>query len=370
MVVRYKPGPSRSRSLKSSTQESIDPLMVPEKAAKAIKRRKTTPATSYLNNLPTTPRKVQQIRDMGFTPSTSFRALKHNNGDITQSVDWLIANKTADDELVSHASQVSRTSRCRTAAHVAGQRKSESSQANYAHGRQMVATIAATDSDAMERDAASVQPDVNAHVDDNRSPAKVQVVIPTKSPRTSVGTLALPETSQKKAKRRKTTSDLPDPATKENSVPEEQVQKKRDRCCSKKRVNKALLSTSNIHNDDKEVLQTQMHNSLLQTVNKKAHSTPVQDKAIKHKAPATVVRSDQDANTSRSGYTTSATATPRTTPEPSALPDRPEVEPITPEPIKKSAPRVQPSTNKRKIPYRVGLSKRARIAPLLRVVKK
>ena len=370
MVFRYKPRPSRSRSLKSGTQESVDHLMVPEKGSRTSKRRRTTPATTRPNNISTTPRKVQQICDMGFTPSTSIRALKYNNGDIMQSVDWLITNKAGDDELAPHASRKSKTRGCQTAAHTAIRRKSESSRTRHDNEEQVIAKTAATDLDAVERDATSVQLDINAHIDDNRSPTKVQVVIPTKLPKTSVNKTTLPETSRKKPKRRKTTSDLPDPAQEENVVPGEQAEKKQDGRCSKNVV-KALQPTEKIQNNDEEALQKQLHDPTLQIINENVRSTTVQEQAIKHETTATIARSDQDTSTPQSEDTNpTTTTTSRSTPERSALPDRPEVEPLTPELVKKPVSRVQPSTNKGKIPYRVGLSKRARIAPLLRIVKK
>jgi hypothetical protein len=101
---QYKPRPSRSRSLQVDSSVPIDYAAIPEKTAKMAKRRKTaTVAAATRSTQPVdktaTPEKIRQICDMGFTPTSTGRALKHHNGDVTQTIDWLINNGMGEDEL-------------------------------------------------------------------------------------------------------------------------------------------------------------------------------------------------------------------------------------------------------------------------------
>jgi hypothetical protein len=109
---QYKPRPSRSRSLKVSQEQSVDYSVRPEKANKN-KRRKTTTAEATRSTVAvdsiTTPHKVRLICDMGFTPKSTGRALKQNNGDVTRTVEWLVSNGMGEDELASSARRWMRT---------------------------------------------------------------------------------------------------------------------------------------------------------------------------------------------------------------------------------------------------------------------
>ena len=67
---QYKPRPSRSRSLKLSGEESIDYSKRPEAVAKKSRRTRTS-GEAETTSTATTPEKVKQICDMGFTPTTT-----------------------------------------------------------------------------------------------------------------------------------------------------------------------------------------------------------------------------------------------------------------------------------------------------------
>jgi hypothetical protein len=95
---QYVPRPSRSRSLKVDVEQNINFSAKLEKAKRVSKRRKTTAAIGDANVI-TTPQKVQQICEMGFTPSTTAAALKRNNSDVTQTINWLVTNNINHDEL-------------------------------------------------------------------------------------------------------------------------------------------------------------------------------------------------------------------------------------------------------------------------------
>lgn len=69
-LEQYKPRPSRSRSLKLDLEEPINYSQRPERVAKKTRRTRTTGDVDTTSTA-TTPEKVRQICDMGFTPSTT-----------------------------------------------------------------------------------------------------------------------------------------------------------------------------------------------------------------------------------------------------------------------------------------------------------
>lgn len=368
IIDRYRPRPSRSRSLKTSTQESIDYSVRPEKATTVNRRRKSTPATTSVANLLSTPDRIQQIRDMGFTPSTSAKALKENNGDVTQSVDWLITNRVADDELVSHTSQMSRDDHKQRVPNVG----INGYDSDFTAGKPLDSLVLPMDlgtgSVITTTNVATAAMNDAFPAVDHKSPAKVQVVIPAKSPNVAPETAAAPEVPRKKAKRTNTTLDQSEATTTNDAVTEAKVEKKRGRGRPKKAA-KIVSSTEPVHEEEAERPRGQVRDTPLSSVNGNARPVSVQQRAVED-AEITNTSKAVQASSSAMVTTKHGVATSGSTPEPQELPDRPEVEPITPERIKKSASREQPSTNKPKVSYRVGLSKRTRIAPLLRVIKK
>ena len=363
MTCRYEPRPSRSRSLKVDTHETIDYSIRPEKATKASRRRISTPTATSIGNPLDTPDRIRQIWEMGYTPSTSKRALRENNDDVTQTVDWLITNGVADDELVSHNSQMSKTGDDGPTTNIESHKHNGGFQASHIDAKQTVATKIGATSDAMNDNSTSVETDIVAPVVDLRSPSKVQVVIPAKSPNTAV------EPSQKKAKRRRTKSDQPGPTATEKAVNGAKIEKKRGRGRPRKAA-KAPASIDYVQEDEDEGPKEQPWGSPLLSVDGNAQPALVQFQENEDTADATISKTGKCSKSSEPGGATAATATTGSMPEPPVLPDRPEVEPITPERVKKPAPREYPSSNRAKVPYRVGLSKRARVAPLLRMMKK
>jgi hypothetical protein len=262
-----------------------------------------------------TPDRISQICEMGFTPSTSARALRKNNGDVTQTVDWLITNRIADDELLSLTSRMSNIDNKRPEE---GLGESKGHKFDAVNGTLEALTVPAPN------------PDV-------KSPSRVQVVIPAKLPDPVV------ETSYENFKRKK---PRPAPTPIDNTPEATKVEKKRGRGRPKKAV-KASHSEDVVQAKDSRQLHGDEDTEI------EMHGKP-----------------NGDSNQAQLEVITTAKASTRATPEPVVLPDRPEIEPITPERVKKPTPREQASSNRAKVPYRVGLSKRARIAPLLRTVKK
>ena len=262
-----------------------------------------------------TPDRIRQICEMGFTPSTSARALRKNNGDVTQTVDWLITNRIADDELLSHNSRMSNIDDERPGKGL-GDPKGHSFDAT--DGTLEVFTVPAPNSDV-------------------KSPSRVQVVIPARLPG------SVEETSYENSKRKKL---KPAPTSHDDAPEATAVEKKRGRGRPKKAV-KASHSENVIQAKESQ----QQHGD--EDTDITADDKP-----------------NRNSDHAQTEVITAAKASTRATPEPIVLPERPEMEPITPQRVKKPTPREQASSNRAKVPYRVGLSKRARIAPLLRTVKK
>ncbi|KAF3040931.1 hypothetical protein E8E12_007452 [Didymella heteroderae] len=365
---QYKPRPSRSRSLKTNIQESIDYSIRSERATKANRRRKSTPAMTSVASFLSTPERIQQICDMGFTPYTSAKALKQNNGDVTQSVDWLITNRVADDELVCHTSQMSQDDHKQVAASLDPSGYDGDPKDGHTVGGHAIHANLGTELNTMTNKMATAEMNDASSVVHLKSPAKVQVVIPPKSFKATTETAAAPEIPRKKAKRRNTTLDQPKPTANNNAVTEAGIEEKRGRGRPKKAA-KTISSTELVLDEKAAGPGDQGRDSPLNCLDGNAQPTLVQQQAVEDTNIAKTSEPVQVASSEKENAKT-AIATSSSTPEPQQLPDRPEVEPITPKRAKQPVPREQPLNNIPKVPYRVGLSKRTRIAPLLRVIKK
>lgn len=298
---------------------------------------------------------------MGFTPSTSAKALEQNNGDVTRSVDWLITNQVADDELVSsHTLQTSRNDVDQTLPNTDVNGYETDLKAGYQFDSHAMPIDLESGSNRTMTDVAIPS------VVDVKSPAKVQVVIPAKSPK-AVGELDVPEIPRRKVKHGYTTLDQSKAAAVDDTVTEAKAERKRGRGRPKKAAK--TVSSIELRREEVEGPAEQVRDIPLIAIDGNARFTPTQPRAAEETAVANTFESYQAPDFATEN-TKSTITTSRSTPEPQKLPDRPEVEPITPERIKKPVAGEQVSNNKSKVSYRVGLSKRTRIAPLLRVIKK
>jgi len=350
-IEQYKPRPSRSRSLRATLDEPIDFSVRPEKAAKGSKRRKTTnvAATTSTAEYITTPEKVKQICDMGFTPTSTGRALKQNNGDVTVTVEWLITNGLGEDELAS-SNTPKRKPASKKANAVSATVIEPPSEPQILPPQELVddskltAGIETPSKPVATMDTCAPPSEINpTGAVQQRSP-KVQVVIPMKSPNPKVALKPdLPEPSNKKAKRRKTTSDLPESEATLNttSIPDVTKERKKGRGRSKKLVDTVTPAEPVVPNvpEEPQLGSEIQADTVLRTIEpnttKPVPSIPDDAKGL----PLAPVVTSKDPHSSR-------------TPEQA-------IKPSSRSPL-----------NKGKTPYRVGLSKRARIAPLLRIVKK
>ncbi|KAL7772290.1 hypothetical protein CFE70_002247 [Pyrenophora teres f. teres 0-1] len=359
---QYEPRPSRSRSLKIGSADAIDYSVRPEKA-----RRQRTAAVAEPSNTITTPEKVRQICDMGFTPSTTTGALERNNGDVMHTIDWLVNNNIDHDELAPQSPPRSKsTSKKAASLPTIDPDSMQDIMRNLNEYRRNEAEAEPTtmDSIAVRHEAPNnattcsstgLRPGMSL----TTSPTKVQVIIPNKSPRpvtTHPADATITSSMSKKAKRRKTTLDEPEGEmiTPTSVVPEKVSEKKKRGRPKKAAVAVAPIeppesiieaSEQGANGDNRDgILQTIEPNSVSET----AQSRP--ETALKEAELPAPTESESPANSN-----------PPSKPSPAAASATPEglTKPATASPIPKG-----------KVPYRVGLSKRARIAPLLRTLKK
>ncbi|KAF2652851.1 hypothetical protein K491DRAFT_718523 [Lophiostoma macrostomum CBS 122681] len=373
---RYKPRPSRSRSLRTDVEACVDYSVKPEKAAKRARRSKTLNEAddTDMNN---TPKKVQQICDMGFSPSTTQEALRKNDGDVSRTVDWLVTNDefapSPRSRLQSNAKQTRSTSKSRVESGSEPIREAsliqESVVANAVANdpSHTIAIVNHADSHDVTDPCEPCEPCEPLSTSPNSS--TVQVVIPKPKASTAgdpkeKGTQAMvpPEidASSRKPKRRKTTLDVPDPS---NESPQSIALdpgkgKKRGRGRPRK---EAIAPPTTATGPDKQdashesaTVQASKSQSILQDTQPKVTSAT--------DAPEARVAEEQLKATSPTIELPASTPLSHVTPDPPKPAKTPE---------RQSRSATPASTlSKGKAPYRVGLSKRARIAPLLRVVKK
>jgi hypothetical protein len=366
---QYKPRPSRSRSLKVDVEHPIDYSVKPEKAKRISKRRKTSGAVGDSNAV-TTPQKVQQICDMGFTPSTTTAALKRNNGDVSRSIDWLVTNNIGHDELAPRSPLKTKSTPKQTGEMPAvdpetiqnimrnlNNYRRDDTPAPQTAIQTTVANNNTIPSERLDDAAASLTTLLPSDAALITSPTEVRVLIPQRTPRTTSAhasdSIAV---STKRPKRRKTTLDQPEsePMTESSVVPEVVPEKKKSRGRSKKAANTVTSTkpTSGMREQSvfveqpDEVLQAIEPNMAFGKANMTLQSSTDGAEVLEQAEPnSTAQASDPMSKISL--------AAASETPEKSTKPTN-----------------ASPSITKGKVPYRVGLSKRARIAPLLRIMKK
>ncbi|KAJ4353276.1 uncharacterized protein N0V89_005003 [Didymosphaeria variabile] len=352
-LEQYKARPSRSRSMKLSTEEPINYSQRPERVAKKTRRTRTYGEVETTSTA-TTPEKVRQICDMGFTPLTTKKALRQHNGDVTHTVDWLIANGVpAEDELPPPKSSKTKDKK-KSKRHESTQDLATDLHQGTATGLPPDSPIAAVDASA----AANVE-DVLEFAPTTsivKSPTTVKVVIPrTKkipTPSKHIEQLAapfapqpVPEDVYAETAKQQEVHDGPDIQLDEPAVAAKQPQKGKKR--GRGRPRKETKTIESIEQEPPE--KRSKPDDTVDTENARLEDRAnMPDESI---IDGHRVSDADNANlNSKVGHTT------------------PEPPPI--EKKVKQTTEAPPSIGKGKTPYRVGLSKRARIAPLLRIVKK
>lgn len=370
---KYNPRPSRSRSLKVSNHEPVDYSIRPEKAVKNTKQQKPassatkTRRSASANDALGTPQKVKQICEMGFTPTSTGKALKKNHGDVTQTIEWLINNGMGEDELARPNTpkrkitpKVAATGRSKIVGESPALRVPAVEDITAASKSLAPAIVPEPQSKPL-----NPQETVHSHTNEpmvshdgqSKSP-KVQVIIPSKSPRTkSVQNETEPpeSTASKKPKRRKTTSDVPEPNIERGlpaAIEPKLEKKKRGR---PKKVTNASVPSEAIQESTVESKVSPEVPTEEKNIQSNAHQ--IVEASAKY-APSPVEREDSKIE--------DEAKSPAKLPEGLSI-RRPSTS-HTHEQTTKTPSRSP--TSKGKVSYRVGLSRRARIAPLLRVAPK
>jgi hypothetical protein len=367
---QYKPRPSRSRSFKVEEKQPIDYSIRPEKANRVSKRRRTASAVVDTETI-TTPQKIRQICDMGFTPSSTKVALKQNNGDVTQTVDWLVSNG-GDDELAPQDTPKTKImskenkkipmmdpETLQNVMQNLEEYRRDDVEAQQNDIQTTVTNSTTNPPEATNNTPKSLPTDKCTSATPITSPAKVEVVIHKRTPKTTSVEVPGPlDTSSKQLKRRKTALDPPqsEPVIETPAVPEVVSAKKRGRG----RPKKAAVSAASTEpaQEAPELSNEQHSNGVFETIESNVVSGKGRATSEGIAGPSKEVHSVEPKNCE--------TEVPM--PNPPAKEKPQSTDSQTPE--KPTKPASDSPLNKGKVPYRVGLSKRARIAPLLRTLKK
>lgn len=363
---QYKPRPTRSRSSKIEMEEPINYSVVPERAARKTRRSRTY---GEIDNAPdlSTPQKIQLICDMGFTPSTTSKALSQNNGDVTHTVNWLIANAGGDDDELAPP-RSSKTKRKRADDKQTVPQECPGTH-NMASPPNDVSAMASGDPTINTEDGL---PEISMNepsMISAKSP-RVKVVIPkpkgqlpSAKPEKSaqIGTMVpkhdAEDTPSRKAKRRKTALDQPDAPLDDPSVLAKEPPKQ------KKRRGRPRKETRSI-DPPPEILDEGLPTE-------RGDTEAILQEIAQNTSPPTETSSLEQTTGEAVDFPITTTEEHRAQPSRDTTPVLARKEAAqTPEKQPKELAGNCTPLSKGKVPYRVGLSKRARITPLLRIMKK
>ncbi|KAF2266843.1 hypothetical protein CC78DRAFT_566579 [Lojkania enalia] len=389
---QYKPRPSRSRSWKVLEQTSIDYSVKPEKASRKKSKRSKTTGWMEAIDVTMTPRRVRQICEMGFTPSTAQRALKESNGDVSRTVEWLVTNGSMEDtdELGSP-----RSSRLRAKAKKSSltlDKPTEGLEPSLGKERSSPQKINRRVSFSIrnEADAILIGASRNVPVENLIAPEHVELA-ENKHPQAGIHSPKGKETMlqeaekirdvspqvpeahainsvlSRKPKRRKTTLDQPESVLEEyQDVALEPVkEKKRGRGRPRKEPNPSISAVA--EPEDQSIVNVDSM-APADSVNSGQGIDNALQKMGLNVSPIVDLAKDRNADQYPQGGA-GAIEPPTSTPPSKTMPVPVETT-QTPEKQTKPANPAHSPLSKGKVPYRVGLSKRARIAPLLKIVKK
>ncbi|KAH7130692.1 hypothetical protein B0J11DRAFT_603054 [Dendryphion nanum] len=370
---QYKPRPSRSRSSRIGTQEFIDYSVRPENVGKRTSRRSKTVGGASSSVTAVTPRRVQQICEMGFTPSTTQRALVKNNGNVSQSIDWLIRNRGEDeqDELAPspQRGRKGRNTRKKDADAIdagcgstsAPQQKDQDDLYDILDGTRTGETIV-RNKVTVEQPRCSPQVVIcNSKLNGSTSPANAERQRIDNDGSILAKTIdSLSNEKLNPTAGKKTTLDQPDMPTFEQEVTTSKPlkEKKRRRGRPRKDANPVPL-TADIALDADDAEESNIDHvgdALKETRPNEATASDDQPTKPAHKQ--TKILPTRDG------------APPAATPPANPIPAGSTRTPEEQTKIANAASSALATTRKGKVSYRVGLSKRQRIAPLLKVMKK
>ncbi|KAF2276161.1 uncharacterized protein EI97DRAFT_433571 [Westerdykella ornata] len=360
---QYKPRPSRSRSSRAALYESADYSVRPEAASKKRARRSRTTGALAETAALVTPEKVRQICEMGFTPQSTQRALEEHNGDVGQSINWLVAHNGDVDELaLPNPPRIKRRRKNEAIDAKATEEKVQSS-AGYngsreEKGKDVLDALSQADlktgADALLHLEASSSNVVD--LPGRRSPAKVEVVIPPLAAPTIPaseleGSVAArktargePNTAPAEGKREKPSSDMPRPDQDEQHQKVSGPEKQQRRARGRPKKNPVTATTAVEHTPTEENAPDE------------PALVAAEQKPLEQGAPPVSIPDDVVENSILDSIPPTSAAPVQST--------------KTPEKQAKPPDSARSPVSKGKVAYRVGLSKRARVAPLLKILKR
>ncbi|OCK86459.1 hypothetical protein K432DRAFT_438546 [Lepidopterella palustris CBS 459.81] len=398
----YKPRPSRSRSTRIIEDEPIDYSIRPERAARVRAKRSNTVGGSIGRLVPSSSEKIVRICAMGFSSSQARHALEANGGDLELAGNWLLNNITpASQDIASDAITVPKQDEHAIEKGDEHNLANEGSCRNSPESEEAVidqTNLAAESAKPSHTDKSYqlLQEEIPVVSDSTVKTAEILTKMfieddgnakSTESPKITSPDPAMPTITQTKvsqvvnkqcgqfkdadppvpkSKRRRTThfEGLVETADVELELSSE-APKKRGRGRPRLRP-KTPEEIVDVHNDEEEIPDAQpeldAHGSALLEVKSNAKQPDIQP--FKANGVSTVSGQEQcPPNTLLElGKKISSSPENTTVSNQSMMhtPQKPRTAPIP----------VHSPINKSKVPLRVGLSKRAKIAPLLRIVKK
>jgi hypothetical protein len=365
---QYKPRPSRSRSTQLVGECPIDYSKRTEQLSKSNpKRRKTT--TDFSNNTidMSTSEKAGAIEDMGFSPNQTRKALKQSSGNMDLALDHLIAQSGAETEHAS--SKKVRRGHGSSRSDFVGVQISPPKAGSAA--RFISEEVRQNDSKPLIEEAILMPNTEDAPKPLSEEAKNLELAAPTKDSlltSTHVGEsdyaaddepVKEPKTRQLSQSRRKSTKrkviededeDICSPSIQEEpkEIPKE---KKRGRGRPRKSIDPHASALPSEHDPETSGTPRIFHQE----------SLPVDTSAL-HEIALNVLSSTPKNSADKRNDTHAPTATPPETSPPAATPEQ-----------KKTSMKCSSEhspISKAKVPLRVGLSRRTRIAPLLRIIKK
>jgi hypothetical protein len=372
----YKPRPSRSRSAQTGKGDPIDYSKRPEQLVKNnLKRRKTTMEFSTNTIDMSTTQKVGAIENMGFSPNQTREALKQTSGNMDLAIDHLITQSAAkrgnaSGKQAKHAKLKSDFIGVEIPFSNAGSsRKLVNDEVPQNASQGLIpeaSTLLYTEDTSklhhvqIESSATPATPNISPLESRFRSMSPTEVSGKKQAPFEDL--LKKPSDNQppqlrhNSAKRNAVSENDADDQS--HNAPTEEVpinlpqEKKRGRGRPRKVINPPVIAQS--------IQEPAEITGAYRIVH--GESLPAETSVLRDIAP-NVAPTAPASPAGKKGAILTLTATP---------PDTSPPPPATPEPKKSSAKSSidHSPISKAKVPLRVGLSKRTRIAPLLRIIKK
>ncbi|KAF2471962.1 uncharacterized protein BDR25DRAFT_342015 [Lindgomyces ingoldianus] len=365
---KYKARPTRSISLTPGIEEPINYSILPEKGAMKGAKRSKTFGEVHIPADDLTPRQVQEICEIGFTPSTIEMDLKENGSDVHRTLDRLVTNEDAYDEdelaLPRSSKAVARAQKSNSKAMervIGAELTVDEVLPLQRRGRRVSFSMTAPlelDHDKVPKEVITVDEMFHENSDILATSSLKITTSNAKStkPNMSRSTDLLHDHQGQKAECRKIAPDQPGSALEEHkkllSEPVKAKKRGRGRPRKEKVVSEeAIGQEENVEGPQDGLIE--------------------RDTKIPSNRPATRDLPKLDEGEGRTEtMSMSIPRLPACTPSPKTSTPALPVPSRTPEQQSKQASTAHSPLSKGKVPYRVGLSRRVRVAPLLRVVKK